>query len=406
VDPVTATPVVRLDHVDKSFDVCATPWERLRTALWPGRAGVPSVPVLRDVSLTLPRGQTAALLGANGAGKSTLLHLVAGLVEPSSGAVHTEGRVATLLDLGGTFLPNLTGRENARLFQQLIVRRDTTDDAARLDAIADFAAIGEAFDRPVRTYSSGMFLRLAFACAVADDPDILLIDEVLTVGDARFQQKCFARIRQLQARGTTILLATHVVQGLAAIADRVLLLEGGQLVYDGEPGRGVSRYYQGFFASPDAATSTRTEGELRHGTGGASIDAAFASRDGVTPATAFDAGEVVRIVADVAFTRDVTEPQFGFACGTKEGVRLYATTTGMLGETPRPAAGGERRRHEVTFRLEVAVTDLFVDLSIFEIVHGEVQVLDARVGLLHLSVAAPRHYLGLSNLSAAIRTVA
>jgi lipopolysaccharide transport system ATP-binding protein len=400
-------PPIHVAHVDVSFELFTSPWQRLRAALAPlGRRPVPVAPVLRDVTFSLARGETAALLGANGAGKSTLLHLLAGLLEPTGGTIRTTGRIATLFDLGGTFLPNLTGRENAQLFRQLVIRNGTDLPGTSIEAIADFAALGDAFERPVHTYSSGMFLRLAFACAVAGDPDILLIDEILAVGDARFQQKCFARIRELRARGTTIALATHVVQGLGGICDRVLLLEGGRVVYDGEPGRGISRYYQSFFASPDTVTAERAEGELRHGAGGASIDAAFASRDGVTRTASFDAGEVVRIVAEVEFSRDVAAPQLGFGCGTKEGVRLYATTTGMLGAAPLEAREGDRRRFEITFRLDVAVSDLFVDLSIFEITLGMVHVLDARVGVLHLLIASPIHYLGLSNLSAEIRTVA
>ena len=403
---MAATPAVRVEQLEAAFGVFGSPWQRLRAAFVPRRADPGrTIPVLRDVSFSLPRGETAALLGANGAGKSTLLHLLAGVIEPTGGRVRTEGRVAALLDLGGTFLPNLTGRENTRLFQQLVVRGAPRGAEAAIDAIAEFAGIGDAFDRPVHTYSSGMFLRVAFACAVADAPDVLLIDEVLAVGDARFQQKCFARIRELRAGGTSILMATHVVQGLGGLCDRVLLLEGGRLVFDGEPGRGISRYYQSFFASPDTQAASPTDGELRHGEGGAVITEAFATRDGVSAWTAFDAGDLVRVVVDVEFSRAVGEPQLGFACGTKEGVRLYATTTGMLGGPLREASAGERRRLEITFRLDVAVSDVFVDLSVFEIVAGAIHVLDTRVGVLHLTVATPQHYLGLSNLSAAIRAV-
>jgi ABC-type polysaccharide/polyol phosphate transport system ATPase subunit len=402
-----AVAAVRVEHVDASFGVFSSRWHRLRAAFVPWHPGPARViPVLRDLTFSLPRGETAALLGANGAGKSTLLHLLAGVIEPTRGVLHTEGRIAALLDLGGTFLPNLTGRENTRLFQRLIVRGEAGAADASIDAIAEFAAIGDAFDRPVHTYSSGMFLRLAFACAVAEEPDILLIDEVLAVGDARFQQKCFARIRELRARGTTILMATHAVHGLGGLCDRVLVLEGGRLAYDGDAGRGISRYYQSFFASPDTATGPRTDGERRHGAGGAAIAEAFASRDGVARTSAFDAGDIVRVIADVAFTRDIAEPQLGFGCGTIEGVRLYATTSSMLGDALREARAGERRRFEITFRLDVAVGDVFIDLSIFEIAQGVVQVLDARVGVLHLTVTPPSHYLGLSNLSAVIRTVA
>ncbi|HEY8830222.1 MAG TPA: ABC transporter ATP-binding protein, partial [Candidatus Limnocylindria bacterium] len=349
--------VLRFDHVDKTFRYFSSPFLRLREAFSPfGTAHHVAVPVLHDITFAIPRGQTVAIIGANGVGKSTLLHLVAGLIEPSSGSVTVDGRVTGLLDLGGTFLPDLTGRENARFFHRIVSRGDAEPDV-RERFIEEFADIGEFFDRPVRTYSSGMFLRLAFACATFEDPDILLIDEVLAVGDARFQQKCYRRLRELRERGTTILLVTHVVQGLAGLCDRVLVLEKGRVVFDGDPGPGVDRYYQLFFMAPELPARDGAGDALRYGVGGAAISTAFASREGVQEASAFDAGETARIVFEADFTRAVDAPQFGFACSTKEGVRIYATTSGMLGETPRPALSGERRRVEVQFRLDVAVSD-------------------------------------------------
>ena len=397
---------VRFEHVEKSFRYFTSSLKRLREAFSPfGNVHHVSVPVLHDISFTIPRGETVAIIGANGVGKSTLLQMVAGLVEPSSGSVTVNGRVTGLLDLGGSFLPDLTGRENARFFHQIVSRGDG-DSAARERAIEEFAEIGEFFDRPLHTYSSGMFLRLAFASATCEDPDILLIDEVLAVGDARFQQKCYRRLRELRDRGTTILLVTHVVQGLAGLCDRVIVLENGRIVFDGDPGRGVDRYYQLFFMAPEQPPAGGgAGGELRYGVGGAAITAAFASRDGANEVSAFDSADVARIIFDVEFTRDVEAPQVGFACSTKEGISIYVTTTGMLGETLRPALAGERRRMEVELRLDVAVGDLFINLSIFEVVHGAVSVLDNRVGVLHLTVAAPRHFTGIGDLSAKIRVV-
>ncbi len=396
---------LRFDHVDKSFRLFASPLQRLLEAFSPrGKSHHVPAPVLRDVSFAIPRGQTVAVIGANGVGKSTLLHLVAGLLEPSSGMVTVNGQVTGLLDLGGSFLPDLTGRENARFFHQVITRGQG-NAGERERAIEEFADIGPFFDRPVHTYSSGMFLRLAFASATCEDPDILLIDEVLAVGDARFQQKCYRRIRELRDRGTTILLVTHFVQGLAGLCDRVLVLEHGHVVFDGEPGPGVDRYYQLFFMSPEQASRDNSSGEFRYGSGGAQIVNAFASRDGVHEAVAFDAGDVVRVVFEVRFDRTVDEPQFGFACSTTEGLRIYATTTGLLGDAPQRGVAGEHRRLEVEFRLDVAVPDLFVDLSVFEVAQGEISVLDARIGVLHLTLTSPRHCIGITDLSAVIRLV-
>lgn len=396
---------LRFEHVGKSFRYFASSLSRLREAFSPfGRSHHVPVPVLHDISFAVPHGQTVAIIGANGVGKSTLLHLVAGLVEPSSGTVTVDGRVTGLFDLGGNFLPDLSGRENARFFHR-IIERAGGDPVLRERAVEEFADIGEFFDRPVRTYSSGMFLRLAFACAACEEPDILLIDEVLAVGDARFQQKCYRRLRELRESGTTILLVTHVVQGLAGLCDRVLVLERGRIVFDGEPGPGVDRYYQLFFMAPELPARHGQSDALRYGVGGAAISTASASRNGGQVTSAFDTGDTALIVFEVEFTRAVEAPQYGFACSTTEGVRIYATTSGMLGETPRPALAGERRRVEVKVCLDVAVCDLFVDLSIFEVVGGTLAVLDARIGVLHLILTPPRHFIGITDLTAAIREV-
>jgi lipopolysaccharide transport system ATP-binding protein len=400
---------LRFDHVEKDFRLFGSPLQRLREAFWPfGGSRCLSVPVLRNISFEVPRGQTVAVIGANGVGKSTLLHLVAGLLEPSSGNVTVHGRVTSLLDLGGSFLPDLTGRENARFYHQIVARGEDETPAgarAREQSIAAFADIGEFFDRPVHTYSSGMFLRLAFATATCEKPDILLIDEVLAVGDARFQQKCYRRLREMRDHGTTILLVTHVVHGLATVCDRVLVLESGRLVFDGEPGAGVDRYYQLFFMAPELPVHEGARDELRYGAGGAAIGHVSVSRDGEHETGAFDAGDLARVTFDVEFARDVEAPQFGFACSTKEGVRIYTTTSGMLGDAPRRALAGERRRLEIAFRVAVTVTDLFIDLSVFEVTQGTVAVFDARIGVLHVTVAPPLHCGGITDLGAAIRVV-
>ncbi len=398
---------LRFDRVEKSFRLFLSPLQRLREAFWPfGGSHYVPIPVLRDITFAVPHGQTVAIIGANGVGKSTLLHLVAGLLEPSSGSVTVNGRVTSLLDLGGSFLPDLTGRENARFFHQIVARGETAARAqARERSIAEFADIGEFFDRPVHTYSSGMFLRLAFATATCESPDILLIDEVLAVGDARFQQKCYRRLREMRDHGTTILIVTHFIHALATVCDRVLVLENGRLVFDGEPGPGMARYYQLFFMSPELPVHEGASDELRYGAGGAEIARVSVSRDGEHETGVFDAGDMARVVFDVEFARDVDAPQFGFACSTKEGVRIYGTTSGMLGDAPQRVLAGERRRIEVAFRVAVTVNDLFIDLSVFEVAQGTVSVLDARIGVLHITVAPPFHCGGITDLGAAIRVV-
>jgi hypothetical protein len=313
--------------------------------------------------------------------------------------VKVSGSVFALLDLAGSFAPELSGRENVRFFHDVVLK-GAGEWSERERIIQEFAEIGDYFDRPVRTYSSGMFLRLAFATAISAEPDILLIDEVITVGDARFQQKCFRRIRELHDRGTTILLVTHAVEMVPGVCDRVLLFDHGELVFDGDPAVGVDRYYQLFFQAPAQPTPDTSLREFRYGSGGAKIGRSFASLDGVSEVLSFKRGERVTIVMEVEFERAVAMPHFGLSCATKEGIRLYATTTTLLREKPAPAYAGERRRVEIAFDFSVAMADLFIDLSVFEIDHGSFTVLDVRLGVLHLAVSSSRYCGGIVDLDA------
>ncbi|HBB87587.1 MAG TPA: hypothetical protein DC047_08230 [Blastocatellia bacterium] len=396
----TTHTAIAFNHVEKHFRFFASPFHRIKEALHPGgKIYHTPLPVLRDVSFSIPQGQTVAILGPNGVGKSTLLHLAAGVLQPSAGVITVYGSVFALLELSGSFVPDLTGRENVRFFHDVILK-GAGDLTEREQAVQTFAEIGDYFDRPVRTYSSGMFLRLAFATAIATEPDILLIDEVIAVGDARFQQKCYKRIRELHERGTTIVLVTHAVEVVTAICDRVLLFDRGELVFDGDPGPGVDRYYQLFFKAPATSTLDAPTEKLRFGLGGAKISRSFASLDGLTEAVNFQRGERITIVMEVEFDRAISVPHFGFSCSTKEGIRVYATTTPLLGESPAPARVGERRRVEISFELTAAVGDLFIDLSVFEFDQGSYNILDARLGVLHLTISSFRYCAGVVDLDA------
>lgn len=189
---------------------------------------------LRDVSLQIESGTTVGLIGPNGSGKSTLLKTIGGIIQPTTGSVHLRGRLAALLELGAGFHPDLTGRENVYLNASILgLSRAETD--RHFDAIVDFSGIEAFIDTQVKFYSSGMYVRLAFAVAVHVDPDILLVDEVLAVGDEPFQRKCLERIRSFQHDGRTIIMVTHSLDQVAEFCDRAVVLESGNLVVDGPP---------------------------------------------------------------------------------------------------------------------------------------------------------------------------
>lgn len=245
------TPPIQLESISKCYRIFQNPQDRFKQALLDrfqnvlGRKNASPLYrehwALRDVSFELQPGEAVGILGRNGAGKSTLLQIIAGTLEPTSGSVNTTGRITALLELGSGFNPEFTGRENVSLNAQILgMSRD--DALARFDDIASFADIGDFIDQPVKTYSSGMMMRLAFAVQTAVEPKVLIVDEALSVGDARFQEKCFRKLQKLRDRGTTILFVSHDINAVTSFCDRAMLIDGGALVSSGVP-RNVAKTY-------------------------------------------------------------------------------------------------------------------------------------------------------------------
>ena len=197
---------------------------------------------LRDVTFSIRRGEATGIIGRNGSGKSTLLQLIAGTLMPSSGTIGVNGRVSALLELGSGFNPDFTGRENVYL-NGAIHGFTHAEMAIRMAEILEFADIGDFIDQPVKTYSSGMMMRLAFAVAVHVQPDVLIIDEALAVGDVFFSQKCFQRIREIVHRGATLIFVSHDMAAVQSLCDRAILLSTGNVLFDGAPEECVSRYF-------------------------------------------------------------------------------------------------------------------------------------------------------------------
>jgi homopolymeric O-antigen transport system ATP-binding protein len=252
---------VELLHVSKRYRLPRPPaetpaaassgWQRLRDRFAPPRQAFWA---LRDINIDVRRGEALAIIGPNGAGKSTLLKLLSAITAPTHGEIRLHGRLAALIEIGSGFHPELTGRENVFLSGSILGMR-RSEIAAKLDRIVDFAGVGAFIDSPVKWYSSGMYVRLGFAVAAHVDAQILLIDEVLAVGDEAFQHKCYARIAELRAAGTTLVFISHDLGTVERLCDRAILLRAGQVAGDGDAADIVSCYRQSVLLSPAAQAS-------------------------------------------------------------------------------------------------------------------------------------------------------
>ncbi len=241
---------ISVSDVSKHYLMFEKPDDRLKQMIVPKLRHLLGLPpksyftdfaATNDISFEVKRGETVGIIGRNGSGKSTLLQMVCGTLEPSAGKIKVNGRIAALLELGSGFNPEFTGRENVFLNAAVLgLSREETE--ARYDRIAEFADIGIFIDQPVKTYSSGMAVRLAFAVATNVDPDILIVDEALAVGDEAFQRKCFARIEEIKERGGTILFVSHGAQTIIQLCDRAILLDRGEKILEGRPKNVVNEY--------------------------------------------------------------------------------------------------------------------------------------------------------------------
>ena len=241
--PSSAIPI-RLENVTQRFRVIQERPDTLRelfSTFFRHESSYHDFDAVKDVSFEVPKGQVLGLIGRNGSGKSTLLKIIAGVYRPTAGKVHVKGLVAPLIELGAGFHHELTGRENI-LINGLLMGYSKREMQEREQRIIDFAGIGDFIDSPVKQYSSGMYMRLAFSVATEIDPEILLIDEILAVGDAPFRQKCFERLQEFRSSGKTIVFVTHAMAQVTEHCDRAILIERGSIMADGVPDEVVAVY--------------------------------------------------------------------------------------------------------------------------------------------------------------------
>lgn len=359
---------IRVTGLGKAYKQYPTRWSRLAEWL------IPFSPmrhrqhwVLQDVNFEIAPGEAVGIVGVNGAGKSTLLKMITGTTQPTCGQIQLEGRVAALLELGMGFHPDFTGRQNAIMAGQLLGMQ-VEDIEALMPDIERFAEIGEAIDHPVRTYSSGMQMRLAFSVATARRPDILIVDEALSVGDAYFQHKSFDRIRSFRKAGTTLLIVSHDRSAIQSICDSAILLEGGHMVMHDKP-EAVMDYYNALLAEREGQT-VRQElldgGQVRtvSGTGEAGILSVRLLDERGRSIDAAEVGQPVTLEVEVEIRQDIERLVLGFMIKDRLGQAMYGINTHRQNQALEDLRAGERITYRFAFVMGLGKGNYSVALSL------------------------------------------
>ena len=327
-------------------------------------AGADQFWALRDVSLDVPEGSMYALIGHNGCGKSTLLRCIAGIYRPTTGSVATHGRISTLLELGAGFHPDLTGRENVYMNATILGMGKKQIDRV-FDDIVDFAGVGEFIDSPVKIYSSGMYVRLGFSVAVHVDPEILIIDEVIAVGDEQFMRRCFDYLYDLRRKGVTVVVVTHGMDTVESMCDRAAWLDHGELQMEGPAAEVAGAYLDKVNAAErEERAEARAEALANAEAGGVKVDFDWTREEGFgeeieilgvnivgsdgEPLTTAEPGERLAIEVDFMAHRRVEEPVFGYGIHTEAGVHLSGSNTRLDGLETGTVEGAGR----ITFEIE------------------------------------------------------
>ena len=432
---------IRVSNLSKCYAIYDNPRDRLKQFVMPRLRRLLGRPpksyyrefwALRDVSFEVKKGETVGIIGRNGSGKSTLLQMICGTLSPTSGSIQTNGRIAALLELGAGFNPEFTGRENVYMNAAVLgLSKEEVDE--RFDDIAAFADIGQFIEQPVKTYSSGMVVRLAFAVQSQVEPDILVVDEALSVGDAKFQAKCFERLRQLKENGTSILLVTHSSEQIVTHCSTAILLNNGAQLETGEPKHVVNRYMDLLFGKEKTAIQTESKRhsevpaasctaiayqlsqledcfatrhgynpyEYRWGDGAATILDYYLAADDETYPSAISTGQRVTLAVSIKFHRDFYRPILGITIKTKEGVTVYGVNSETLAcdDFLKLGRSGSAIQAEIVFTCRLAPGDYFISLGIASKHGEEVIPHDRRYDSIHLQVRPNSTFFGLADLN-------
>lgn len=367
--PSNSPPVVlEVSRLGKAYFSYRSEWQRLASFFGFSRFKPTLHRALEEVSFKVHAGEAIGLVGRNGAGKSTLLKLITQVSRPTQGSLSTQGRIAAILELGMGFNFDLSGRANVFYAGALLgYSRDELEVC--LPWIEEFSELGDYFNSPLRTYSSGMQMRLAFAIATAIRPDILIVDEALSVGDVYFQHKCFERIRDFRAQGTALLFVSHDPTAVLALCERAIFLEGGRVIKDSNAEE-VLDFYNAFIAKKEGEEIQQVwldSGRVQtiSGTGEARvIDLRLHSANNGIEANSFNVGDLAELRATIEVFEDIERLVFGFGIKSRLGQVMYGTNTWLTRQTITHAKRGEKYRFTLRFPLALGVGSYSIQTSL------------------------------------------
>ena len=418
--------VIKISNLVKEYKMYSNKKDRLLEAVLPGYKKHSTFRAMDNLDLEIKKGEVLGILGKNGAGKSTLLKKITGVVSPTSGSLEVNGKISALLELGAAFNPELTGYENIYQHGQVMGLSDK-EIKEKEKEIIEFADIGDHLSQPVKTYSSGMFARLAFACAINVDPDILIVDEVLSVGDMAFQLKCFKKFEQFKNKGKTIIFVTHNINDVMTNCNRAIILENGKKTFDGTVKDGVNRYKKIIVGiNPDEeekkqeelkqiSKEIKNDGELwkdkfnqnpnmiEYGNNEAEVfDYGVFDKDG-NPVSTFDNGDLITFKSKVRFNTKVNEPIFTLTVKDFSGKDIAGTNSNIEKIATGTFEKGDVAIAEFTQKVPIAPGKYTVSFSCTKYnASGELEALSRKYDAILIEIMSSKNIVGIVKLDSEI----
>lgn len=418
--------VIKISNLVKEYKMYSNKKDRLLEAVLPGYKKHSTFRAMDNLDLEIKKGEVLGILGKNGAGKSTLLKMITGVVSPTSGSLEVNGKISSLLELGAAFNPELTGYENIYQHGQVMGLSDK-EIKEKEKEIIEFADIGDHLSQPVKTYSSGMFARLAFACAINVDPDILIVDEVLSVGDMAFQLKCFKKFEQFKNKGKTIIFVTHNINDVMTNCNRAIILENGKKTFDGTVKDGVNRYKKIIVGiNPDEeekkqeelkqiSKEIKNDGELwkdkfnqnpnmiEYGNNEAEVfDYGVFDKDG-NPVSTFDNGDLITFKSKVRFNTKVNEPIFTLTVKDFSGKDIAGTNSNIEKIATGTFEKGDVAIAEFTQKVPIAPGKYTLSFSCTKYnASGELEALSRKYEAILIEIMSSKNIVGIVKLDSEI----